>query len=308
MNKSKLILLFTVILFAVFGIFTLIKKENTIPNKKVAATIFPLCDIVRNVAGNKVKVTCILPPGASPHTFDPSPQEVKKVIGSSVLFSIGNGLDNWSQDFAKSADIKKVVVVDKNISLIDSTHEHGEEEHDTDLEHSHEASGSDPHYWLSVPNAILISSQVKDELITLFPEYSSEFETNYSSYKLVLTKLQNEINSDLEKLPNKEISTFHNAWGYFARDHGLDIATTFEEYPGEEPTSEYLKDFQNQIRNSGISVIFSEPQFSTKPLEPIAGDLGVDISVLDPIGGVSGRDSYDALMRFNANNIVKALQ
>jgi zinc transport system substrate-binding protein len=252
-----------------------------------------------------VEVACILPPGASPHTFDPSPQEIKKVAGSSALFSIGNGLDDWTQDFAKSADINKTVVVDKNIDLMNSVHE---EEHAADIEHSHEDGGNDPHYWLSVPNAILISSQVKDELMTLFPDNISEFEENFDKYKLTLTNLQKEIDSDLEKLSSHDIATFHNAWGYFGRDHGVNITATFEEYPGEEPTVEYLKEFQEQIRKSGIRVIFSEPQFSTKPLEPIAKDLGVTISILDPIGGVSGRNSFEELMRFNTDNIVRVLQ
>lgn len=307
MNKVKVILLISVILFAVFGTLSLFNKEGIKSNKKVAATIFPLCDIVKNVAGENVEVSCILPPGASPHTFDPSPQEIKKVSGSSTLFSIGNGLDNWSQDFANSADIKKIVVVDKNISLIESTHEH-EEDHEDENDHDHEEDSMDPHYWLSVPNAILISSQVKDELITLFPEYASEFEKNFDGYKLSLTNLQDEIDTELGKLPNRNIATFHNAWGYFGRDHGVNIVASFEEYPGEEPTVEYLKEFQELIHDSKIKVIFSEPQFSTKPLEPIANDLNVTISVLDPIGGVDGRNSYEALMRFNVGNIVKALQ
>ena len=307
MNKSKLILLLVFILVVVFGVFLAMRGDKNNINKKVAVTIFPLCDIVKNIAGESVEVACILPPGASPHTFDPSPQEIMKIAGSSAIFSIGNGLDDWSLDFAKSADIEKTVVVDKNINLIDSVHEH-EEEHDADSEHGHEDGGKDPHYWLSVTNAVLISSQVKDELAILFPENISEFENNLDRYILTLTNLQNEIDLELEELSDRDIATFHNAWGYFGRDHKVNIVATFEEYPGEEPTVEYLKEFQEQIHSSGIRVIFSEPQFSTKPLESIAKDLGVTISVLDPIGGVPGRNSFEALMRFNAENIVEALQ
>src|SRR5512145_3554851 len=62
---------------------------------KVAATIFPLYDIVRQVAGPVADVVLILPPGASPHTFEPTPAGVRALAGAGALFVVGHGLDAW---------------------------------------------------------------------------------------------------------------------------------------------------------------------------------------------------------------------
>lgn len=277
----------------ILGIFILAFSKNMLFQKtslsskpKVAATIFPLYDILKNIAGEEIEVVLLLPPGASPHTYDPTPQEVKKLAGSQALFTIGHGLDDWSKTITKSAEVKKTISVDKNIVLLDG----------------------DPHYWLSLPNAALIAEQIKEELATLFPEKQSKLEKNFQAYTLKLDNLAKEINAQFENLPVKKIATFHSAWAYFSRDHAINVVATFEEFPGKEPTAEYLSEFQAEIKKSGVTAIFSEPQFSTQPLEAIAKDLGVTISVLDPLGGGKGRESYESLIRYNVNQIVKALQ
>lgn len=318
MNK-KIITILTLILFLGVGIYIYQNQTSQNEEKKVAATIFPLYDIVRNIAGENVDVELVLPPGASPHTYEPLPSDTIAIANSAALFVIGHGLDNWSETIANSANIDKVISADKNITLLDSDHEHDhqEDEHESEEDHGedihddedgHEEEGKDPHYWLSIPNAILISSQIRDELKLLYPEYSSDFDNNYEEYAEKLSNLNEEIESDLSELPNNNISTFHNAWAYFANDHNVNIIATFEEYPGEEPSIRYLSEFQEKIRTENVNVIFSEPQFSTKPLESIANDLGVSISQLDPLGGIEDRDSYESLMRFNANMIIEAVE
>ena len=290
MHQKLYILLAAVILLVAGGVawLTIGKVPPAGTKDKVAVTIFPLFDMVRNVAGSELETVLILPPGASPHTFDPTPQEVKKITGSRALFVIGHGIDDWSRTLADSAGVTKenIIAADRNIVLMD---------------------GEDPHYWLSVTNAKLMTAQIKDDLSQLFPEKAPLFETNLRQYQDRLTALESEINSQLAVPGNKQIATFHNAWAYFGRDHGVKIATTFEEFPGEEPTAEYLAEFTTKVRTAGVKVIFGEPQFSTKPLEALASDLGITISVLDPLGGTDELPSFEAMMKFNAQKIREVL-
>ena len=142
MNK-KLLIILAFIIVAALGLFIFQNQAAVRDEEKVAVTIFPLFDIVKNIAGDQVAVELILPPGASPHTHDPLPSETLALTGSRVLFAIGHGLDNWSETIAKSANIEKVIVVDRNISLIDSTHDHHHEEEsakkeETDYSHEEE--------------------------------------------------------------------------------------------------------------------------------------------------------------------------
>ncbi|MBU0570063.1 metal ABC transporter substrate-binding protein [Patescibacteria group bacterium] len=309
----------SLIFFSVFTIVAVVvflrlnsPKSVFESGEKVTATIFPLYNIVKNIAGEEVETALLLKPGSSPHTFDPAPEEVKKAMGSLAIFTIGHGLDNWSLKVAESAEIKQTIIVDKNIKLL-SSEEEVEEDHHREIEteeerHDHQHGSVDPHYWLSVPNALLIAEQVKVELSILFPEKTDEFEKNFLIYSQKLDTLEKEISQQLSSLKNRDIATFHSAWNYFARDHGINIITTFEEFPGEKASASYLAEFQEKVRLNNVKVIFTEPQFSPEPLRPIAQDLNVKISVLDPLGGLENRETYEALMLYNVNQIVNALK
>jgi zinc transport system substrate-binding protein len=302
-KKAFLLIFLVIVVFLGLKFIKFPKNLNT-NQDKVSVTIFPIFDIVRNVAGDEVEVVLILPPGASPHTFDPTPQEIKEMVGSQAVFAVGHGLDSWVSKISESAGVEKTIIVDKNINL--TTFE-------LDDEDGSHVSGElltnfNPHYWLSVKNANQIAGQVRDELVLLFPDKQVEITSNYKKYIARLNLLDSQITEELSELDSLDIATFHNAWWYFAKDYDINIVATFEEFPGEAPTAVYLKNFQEDIRESETKVIFAEPQFSTSPLEPIANDLGVSISTLDPIGGVNQRATYEDLMRYNLNQIVRDLK
>ncbi len=279
------------------------------PQKKIAATIFPIYDIAREIAGDTFETVLVLPPGASPHTYDPTPGDISKLQGAQVLFTIGHSLDNWSSILSESGGISNQIPVDRNITLREYE-VHKEEEHheegETEEEH-HEHEGLDPHYWLSVSNAILIADQIRDDLSLLYPESADEFARNHSAYVQQLKTLHEELKQIHNSGTIKNIATFHNGWAYFAQEYELKVVTTFEEYAGQEPTPNYLREFSEHIIEHDIKVIFSEPQFSPEKVKPIAEDLGVTLSEIDPIGGGEGRDSYIKLMRYNGDTVRKAL-
>src|SRR5919109_3752108 len=88
-----------------------------VPRLKVAATIFPLYDLVRNVAGPAVEVVLLVPMGASPHTFDARPGTIRALRGSAAVFAIGHGLDGWVARLAQGAGVTRTIVVDDQIPL-----------------------------------------------------------------------------------------------------------------------------------------------------------------------------------------------
>ena len=110
----------------------------------VVTSIYPLKDLVHQVGGEKIKVDFIVPPGASPHTFEPKPSDMKKISTARLLVIIGAGFEFWADKAVKSAGKKdlKVLVLSEGMPLIRGDHHHGEEEKD----HGEEAA--DPHIWL----------------------------------------------------------------------------------------------------------------------------------------------------------------
>jgi zinc transport system substrate-binding protein len=273
------------------------------PKPKVAATIFPLYDIVKNVVGEEAEAVLILPPGASPHGFEPRPSQVAELAGAEVVFMIGHGLDDWAGEMALDAGAGELVKMDREIMLLEASHVHDEEGEE---EHEEGEVLADPHYWLNVPNALLMSRMVKEVLTQKYPERAEIFEVNQNEYAKRLAKLDGEIRAQLAGVSNKNIVTFHDGWRYFAREYGLTVAEVFEEVAGEEPTAAQVAEFGRRVEAAGVRVIFSEPQLSGELLGGLAGDFGVLVWQLDPLGGVPERDSYEKLMRFNAAQIVQS--
>lgn len=259
---------------------------------KVAATIFPLYDIVRQVAGPVGDVVLVLPPGASPHTFEPAPSNVRALVGARALFVIGHGLDDWAARIASGAGVPRLVRVDRGIAL----------RRPPSVSHGR----VDPHYWLSAPNAKTIARTVAAELTRLAPDRGVELDRGLTAYLARLDAADTEVRRLLADLPTRRIAAFHDAFGYFADAYGLDVVATFEPYPGLEPSPRFVVEFQRKVRATAVRVIFTEPQLSIDALRPIARDLGVSLAVLDPLGGLSGREGYVELLLFNARAVANA--
>jgi ABC-type Zn uptake system ZnuABC Zn-binding protein ZnuA len=265
---------------------------------RVAATIPPLADIVREVAGSSATVIRILPAGASPHTFEPSPGTARDLTRARTIFAIGHGLDDWVVTLAAASGVSRVVRADAGLKLRPVAHRDNSRDGRELV---------DPHYWLSCANAKKIATTVEGELASLFPDQAGAFASRRAIYAARLDSLDAEIRSTLARLPSRDIATFHDAFEYFAADYDLRVVAVFEPYPGREPGPRFVRDFQKEIRQAHVRAVFAEPQLSMDFLKPIAQDLGVTLSVLDPLGGVPGRESFVAMMRFNASQLARSL-
>jgi ABC-type Zn uptake system ZnuABC Zn-binding protein ZnuA len=258
---------------------------------KLAATIFPVWDIARQVAGPVAEVVLVLPPGASPHTFEPTPASVRALGGAATLLVVGHGLDDWAGRLARGAGVPRVLAVDAGVPL------------------RREAGGRvDPHYWLAAANGKAIAATVAVELQRLAPGRRPEIQRSLDTYRARLDAVDAEVRRLLADLPTRRIATVHDAFGYFADAYGLEVAAVFEPYPGREPSPRFVIEFQRQVRASGLRVLFTEPQLSVEALRPIARDLGVTLDVLDPLGGVPGRDGYAELLLFDARAVAGAIR
>jgi len=293
-NKFLVLLLISLILL-ITGIpayFSLSKGDIGNINssrKNIAVTIFPIYDITKNIAGEKLDVNLILPVGISEHTYDTKPSDVALLEHDVIVIKVGSGLDDWVEKIVP----KKVTRVDltSSVNLLKST----------EVEY-------DPHYWLSVDNALLIANKVKNELVKIDPENSEYYENNLLKYKEELLGLQKYIDLELIDQKGKGIITFHEAFIYFANANGLEILATIEPFAGKEPTPTYLSEVEDIIRVQKVKVLFKEPQLSSGLLNGLASDLGVTILTIDPLGGGKETDSYIKMMKFNTNEIKKGLE
>jgi ABC-type Zn uptake system ZnuABC Zn-binding protein ZnuA len=271
----------------------------------VAATIYPLFDMTRNVAGNNVEVKLILPPGASPHLFEFSPKQLAELQNVKIVFAIGHGLDDWVAQVINVTPGARLIVVDHGIELRKFV---GAEENDEGIGREQEPVPADPHYWLHLGNARQIVDNIAKELIEMDPAHADAYRGNAQVYKDKLSAEEQQLRQALAPARGRSILTFHDAWFYFAEDSGLKIVGTFEPAAGQEPTPRYLSELQQEVRMKRIRIIFIEPQLSTGVLKSFAEDNGLSLAELDPLGGVKGRETYLELMKFNADSVLHALE
>jgi zinc transport system substrate-binding protein/manganese/iron transport system substrate-binding protein len=164
----------------------------------------------------------------------------------------------------------------------------------------------DPHYWLSAVNGKQIAKTIGAELERLAPEKRAAIQAALAGYLEKLDVADTEIRRLLADLPTRRIATVHDAFHYFADAYGLEVAAVFEPYAGLEPSPRFIIEFQDKIRASGVRMVFTEPQLSVGALRAIARDLGVELGVLDPLGGLPGREGYIELLFFDAHAVAAA--
>ena len=253
-------------------------------NMKVAVTLMPQAEFVESVGGDKVGVVVMVPPGASPHTYEPTPSQLAEVAEASMYFKVGSGVEfenAWMDDIEGVNPSMKVVDCSENIVLIEMDGEHEEHESEEHEEEGHVHTGLDPHIWNSPGNAKAMVRNIQLALAAEDPENADYYKANADDYVARLDGLDSSIRAALENKANREFIVFHPAWGYFAHDYGLEQVAIEE--AGKEPTAQGLQHIVDEANEHGIKVIFASPQFSTSAAQTVAGQIGGTVILIDPL-------------------------
>ncbi|MGQ9497198.1 MAG: metal ABC transporter substrate-binding protein [Desulfotomaculales bacterium] len=280
------------------------------------ATIFPLADIAQNIGGDFVETVTLVPPGASPHTFEPTPAQMKEVARANLIIRVGAGLDDWVTGLfaTNNAAVHVVAVEAVGTDVLPYVPEEGAgdgEARQPGDAHGHGSSSStpvDPHVWLDpVLVRDKIAPAIAAALCRIAPQYREEFEANLQKYQGHLTELDGEIRAQLAGLKGASFIALHGAWQYFGRRYHLGDILSVHSSPAKEPSSRWIAALIDACRQAGVKAVLAEPQISPQAVEVIAGETGLPLVVLDPLGGhnVRGRESYLALMRYNARTLAK---
>lgn len=269
---------------------------------RVVASIAPLADFARQVGGDKVRVMLLLPPGASPHTFEPTPKMMLEIINTDIFIKIGAGLEFWADRFVTAAGRKiDIVEASKGIELIG---DHGSEKRGKHTGHG----TADPHIWLDPISAVKIVEKISEAFSKTDPPNAAYYRLNSSAYINKLKDLDREIAQKTGNFRAREYVTFHPAWNYFSRRYDLKVAAVIEEGPGKEPTPKHLAKILSELRRIKARIVFAEPQFSSRIAEVIAREAGAKVLFLDPLGGQEGRETYIETMRHNVSVMEKAMR
>jgi len=264
---EKRILLFEVILVLVclIGAYFLIlvpQTENADNKIGVVVSIPPQAEFVERIGGDKVKVIVMVPPGASPHTYEPTPFQLKEVSEAKMYAKVGSGIE------FELAWMDKIISVNKEMLIVDCSK-------------GIELIDNDPHIWLSPKNAKIMVENIYQGLVQVDPANQEYYARNKEKYLQELDKLDNEIARALSGKKNRKIMVYHPAWTYFARDYGLEQIPIEKE--GKEPTPQGIASLIKQARENNITVIFASPQFNTKTADVIAKEIDGRVVLISPL-------------------------
>ena len=268
---------------------------------RVVATTTQIADFARNVGGDRVSLTQMIPPNGDPHDFEPSPSDVEAVAGASVVLEHGIDLDAWLDGVISNAggDATRAVVT-TGITLRPG---------------SDDEPAGDPHVWLDPRNAKTMVDNVAAALAAADPDGAETYRANAARYGAEIDALDAELLKRISTVPESQrsIVTDHDAFGYFADRYGITIVGTVipSLSTSAEPSAKELADLVATIRSSGAKVVFSEASVDPKLEEAIAKEAGVTVGAplfgdsLGPAGQPSG--TYLGMMRTNMDAIIAGI-
>lgn len=264
----------------------------------VVVSIFPIADLTARVGGDAVRVETLLPPRASPATWEATPAQIRALAQAAGYIRVGGGLDGWLEGMGPNdTHIRRLVLTD-GMTLRQSA------------EGSQSAESGNPHVWL---DPVLVRDRILPRLTqfltALVPSDSSALRARASMVADSLTALDAYIRSEMAKAPRRGFVATHDAWVYFAARYGLTPVGSIYESPGREPSARSLASLIDRARAAGVTTILAEPQLAETAAQVVAKELGARILVVDPLGGpnLKGRNSYFAMMRSNARAFARAL-
>jgi zinc transport system substrate-binding protein len=270
----------------------------------VVASIFPVGDLTRSMVGELARVEVMLPPGASPATFDVTPRQLRDLHDAGLFVMIGGGLDEWAATVpATSGSDARILRLSDGIPLLA-----GEPiEHEG---HTHEGAGN-PHIWL---DPILVRDQLlpklQESLTQLLPQGAEAIAERTAGLADSLSALDAEIREILAPLEKRSFVVTHPAWSYYALRYGLNEVGVIHTHPGHEPSSREMAALLDAALEHEIECLFVEPQIGEVAVRALAVELSLPTCLVDPLGGpvVEGRDGYLSLLRFNTRQLAEGLE
>lgn len=290
---------------------------------EVYASTFATAAIAREIGGDQVDVKMIVPPGADPHSYEPTSKQLTEIAKGDLFLLTGTTLEPYSkkiQESLKGTDVR-FVETSKDVNLLESDatlHAHEEEGHDdhaTD-EHAHEEEGHDhgkydPHVWLDPVNAKAMARSITTALSKEVPKDKATFEKNLKAFDQQADALDEEFKQAVADGSKKELLVTHAAYGYLAERYGFTQLPIAGISPSDEPSQKQLAALVKEARMHDLKYVAFEETVSPKVARVIQKEIGaesVTIHNLESVTKAQQNSSYFKLMEENVQTLKKALQ
>lgn len=343
-SKICLLLLLVLVLTAGCSANTGGGTEAASDKLQVVTTIFPPCDFVKNIGGDRVEVTMLLKPGMESHSYEPTPKDIIKIMNCDLFLYAGGESDVWVEELLAGNDreVRSKALLDwvdpleeehaegMQIKAHGHDHDHEEEQdHEGEADHDHENDSSeqhshavhleeeeyDEHVWTSPKNAMVIVDEICSQLSELDPENAAFYRANADAYKEELKALDSAFEEVVAGASRKEV-VFGDRFPllYFVKTYGLEYYAAFPGCSMEtEPSAATIAFLTEKVREDEIPVVFYLEMSNGKIADAIAEAAGAETAVFYSGHAITAADmangeNYLSLMYKNVETLKKALQ
>ena len=260
---------------------------------QVAASFYPMAEFVQAVGGDKVQVTTLVPDGAEPHDWEPSPKDLTR-LGRAQVFVYNGMVEPWAQQALDALSERKIMPVEAGRGLFAR------------------AGKQDPHVWVSPKKAIVQVQRITEALCEADAKHTDIYKDNSRAYIAKLEQLDKRLAAGSKAAPKKVFVTAHAACGHLAEDYGLRQLSVAGISAEAEPTPGDLQRLITTVKREKVRYVFFETLTDPKIAKLVAQETGAQTAVLDPLEGLDeeGRKQgldYLKIMEQNIANLQRAL-
>jgi zinc transport system substrate-binding protein len=237
------------------------------------------------VVGDRYPVVTLLPPGRSPHDFEPAPANLKRMTGAVLFVEVGSGVDSWMRRAAEG--------VTETPSRMVTLARPGDD-------------ARDPHLWLDLDVVTAFLPRLAERMAAVDPDSAAAYRRRARNALDSLAVFDEQAKRRLAPVANVPFALLHPAFQALVTRYGMDCVAVLERNPEGETAPRRLGDASTAMTRAGVRCIFAEPQLGKRTAQAMVQDTGAAMALLDPLGGpdLPGRDTYLNLLRWNVAQLV----
>jgi zinc transport system substrate-binding protein len=262
-----------IILLILFAACSSPEKSDNRP--VISVSILPQKYMVERIAGDNFRINVLVPPGASPETYEPTPAQMQDVARSILYLGVGYiDFERTLLDNIMRANNKLAVQnTAQGMEMIAAeVVEHGDHVH---------LYGVDPHIWLSVPGVRIQADNILNAIASVDPENKEYYFRNHQEFTRELDELHVIFTRTFNNVKRRTFLVYHPALGYFARDYGLNQIAV--EQDGKNPTVANMRKIVDLARREDLRDVLIQMEFERDNARAVARELGGDVILIDPL-------------------------
>lgn len=300
---------------------------------KVAATLFPYYDFVRQVAGDQVELSLVIPAGMDSHSFEPTPRDIRTMQEADVIIANGGAMEHWVDQVVDSFDREDqtVVIMMDHVDAVEEeivegmehsdeghghvhVHEDGEEDGHLEEDESQYEIEYDEHIWTSPVNAMRMVDVIAETLTERDPDHGAMYQAGAAAYLEELERLDKEFREVRDSAVHDMIVMGDKfPLRYFADTYGLRYRAAFSGCSSDtEPSARTIAYLIDKVKEEGLPVVYYLELSSHRVAEIIGEETGAVPLLFHSCHNVTRRQfeegvTYLELMEQNVKNLREGL-